>query len=307
MTAVIIWGSSFSVSKCGVSSNSVLGFITLRVFIASIVLTVILLCTSKRKIKVESMDMKKIAKLSLVGVSGHFFIQCTALKYTSAVNASLLIALSPLLIVIHHVMQESKTMKLSQVNGVIFSFVGASLVITKGNFGEVLEGVNITGDSLMVVNTLMLAYFTVEVKQVISKYGPLIVNTYLNLFGLLALLILFFAQSGLEGISIVHKIVTNDVQVLYAALYLAIFSNVISYYGWYKGIEILGSSKTAVFNYFNPLVAILISYLYVNEKISVVTIVGGVLIIVGVYYSNKQCSDNVEFGVGSLVRGENRK
>ena len=48
-------------------------------------------------------------------------------------------------------------------------------------------------------------------------------------------------------------------------LYLAVFCSVYSYYMWYKGIKIIGAPQTAMFNYINPVVAVIIGVLLLKR------------------------------------------
>ena len=71
-----------------------------------------------------------------------------------------------------------------------------------------------------------------------------------------------------------------------AVLYLAIICSVFGYIGWYYALKKTEASKAAVFLNLIPLFTITMS-LFLGETITVFFLLGGILIIYGVYLTQK--------------------
>jgi drug/metabolite transporter (DMT)-like permease len=51
---------------------------------------------------------------------------------------------------------------------------------------------------------------------------------------------------------------------------------------WYQGVQRFGVTRTVVYHYFVPFVAVIFAALFLGERISIVQIVGGIGILAGV-------------------------
>ena len=56
---------------------------------------------------------------------------------------------------------------------------------------------------------------------------------------------------------------------------------------WYLGGERLGAVRTASFSYFNPLFAAIVGVLFMGETLSVYVAAGGLIVLAGVFVTNK--------------------
>ncbi len=52
---------------------------------------------------------------------------------------------------------------------------------------------------------------------------------------------------------------------------------------WYDGVRRLGVTRTVVYHYLVPLVAVLFAALFLHERIAVLQVIGGAMILAGVY------------------------
>jgi drug/metabolite transporter (DMT)-like permease len=65
--------------------------------------------------------------------------------------------------------------------------------------------------------------------------------------------------------------------------YATLLSGIIGHVSYYGGIEKLGVTKSMIYLYFIPLVAILLNYLLMGEQIFIQQVLGGLLILLGVH------------------------
>jgi drug/metabolite transporter (DMT)-like permease len=69
--------------------------------------------------------------------------------------------------------------------------------------------------------------------------------------------------------------------------YLGVFGTVIGFVWYYQGVERLGPAKAGLFINFVPIFAILSAFLILHEPITLSLAVGAVLVISGVYLTNR--------------------
>ncbi len=285
---VIFWGTSFAAVKIGIGNLTPVQFLFLRVMFATIIFSIILFKTPKDKRKINREDILYIIYLGFMGISGYFIIQYTALKYTTTVNASLLVGLAPIIVAIYSCVFLKEKLELVRVIGIAMCFIGIILIITKGNISNLSFGKTIFGDILMLLNAVMLAIFSIGAKKILKKYEPFVVVAYMNISALIILAPFAFTSNFLSPVSLLSKIDDINMKVILSASYLGTTCTVLGYYSWYKAIREFGPSRTSVFNYINPLVASIVSFILFDEGINVYTILGGISIIGGVALNNMQ-------------------
>jgi len=72
-----------------------------------------------------------------------------------------------------------------------------------------------------------------------------------------------------------------------AILVLGIFGSGLAYIAWYDALQALPASQLGVFLNIEPLVTTLLAALLLNEAITVLVLLGGAIIIVGIYLVNR--------------------
>ncbi len=280
------WGTSWSVSKIGLRELSPVHLAVLRFILASI----IFFCLVKlfyRDYVIEKEDRKWLWILGFLGVVLYFFIQYYGLDMTTTVNSSILIATSPIFtIFLSAKLFHQEKLNYSDLLGVLIAFVGVFLVFTAGK-GISIGRSTIYGDLLLLLNSLVWALFTVLGKNLVDKYDPFVVMAYINIYATITVLPIAFTPAFINSVK------AASITTWAAALYLAVFCSVYSYYMWYKGIKTIGAPKTAVFNYLNPMVAVIIGIILLKEDWNIYTIIGGILVFIGVYAASTRKDDEI--------------
>ena len=114
-----------------------------------------------------------------------------------------------------------------------------------------------------------------------SNLSPLTCVSYSCVVGAAALAIPAYLEGVLQNIG--HHSVVDWVSILY----LSIFGTVIGFVWYYEGIKQIGPTKAGLFINFVPIFAILLAFLILREAITVSLLIGAVLVISGVYLTNK--------------------
>lgn len=282
------WGTSWAASKIGLQEFSPLHLTLIRFIVASLIFYFVVKIFYKDYV-IEKQDKRRIWLLGMLGVSIYFILQHTALDMTTTVNSSILIATSPIFTMfLSTKLFQQEELTYAGIFGALLAFFGVFLVFTGGkgfSFGQK----TLIGDLLMLLNSVVWALFTVLGKDVVDKYDPFAVMAYAYLYGTITMLPFAFTPGFVASLK------AASITTWAAIIYLALFCSVYAYYMWYKGIRILGASQTAMFNYINPVIAVIIGVIFLKETWNMYTLIGGTLVFVGVYISS--ASKGVSKGV----------
>nr|WP_052833372.1 DMT family transporter [Paenibacillus polymyxa] len=139
--------------------------------------------------------MEKMADSFINGVTrviGYNFLLYEALCFTSSLDASLVNAMNPALIVCCAALFLKETLTLSRMAGLLISLIGVLLVLTKGQLGMIFRTVYNVGDLLMLA-VISVAYSLLgrRIKE-ISLIAAIAVSALLGLF----VLVFFLLTSG---------------------------------------------------------------------------------------------------------------
>ena len=104
-------------------------------------------------------------------------------------------------------------------------------------------------------------------------------------FGLLFILPQFLFEIS-QG-----KIIKFDINLSYILIYLALFPSIGSYYCWAGAVSIIGANRAGIFLSLIPLFSTILAMIFFNEKFLFFHFIGSVLIILGLFLSNKKITN----------------
>ena len=277
--AVIFWGSSFIATKVALKELSPETIISLRLIIASVFLfiTAILL---KKDFSINLKSHGFVFILALIAVF-HLMIQVTGLKYTTASNTGWIIGTAPIFMAILAAIFVREKIGLLKVAGIIIAMFGLLLLIGKGNITNV-DLIKNKGDLLVLASAFTWGVYSMVNKKISLSYSPLM--TILYLFLMMAIIIIPFNLNAASVNSVVNLSLNGWISILF----LGLFCSGIAYVIWAYSLRDLESAKVGAFLYFEPLVTVLAAWVLLNESITLLMIISGVIITVGVVLVNKE-------------------
>ncbi|MEJ2704560.1 MAG: DMT family transporter, partial [Sedimentisphaerales bacterium] len=119
-------------------------------------------------------------------------------------------------------------------------------------------------------------------KVVMKSLSPLASVSYSSAVGAGFL----FIPAHFEGI--IREIPNHSATDWACIAYLGVFGTVIGFVWYYQGVERLGPTKAGLFINFVPIFAILSAFLILREPITWSLAAGAVLVISGVYLTNRR-------------------
>lgn len=275
--AVIFWGISFVATKIALKELDPKTIITLRLLLGVVFILIIAMLTPNN-FKVTKKNLSAIIILAFIAVF-HLWIQITGLKFTSAVNTGWIIGISPVFIAIFGFLFFKEKMTLTNILGMLIAFFGLLLLIGKGNPFRI-GFVSHLGDLLVVASTITWAIYSIVNKKISLNFSPMM--TILYLFAAMLIIILPFTINANDISAVAHL----SIKGLIAILFLGIFCTGMAYVLWSQSLNELDASKVGAFLYVEPFVTVFSSWLILNETIGIITILSGVIILVGVMLVN---------------------
>lgn len=278
---IFIWGTTFVATKLLLETFSPLAILLYRFIIGYIMLWII----HPHKFKP---DTKKEELLYLAagasGVSIYFLCENFALTYTYASNVSIIVATAPFLTGLFVSILYKERMRQNFVIGFLLAIVGIAIVSFNGSTTLQL---NPKGDLLAFLAAFCWAIYSVIIPTATkSHYSSIAISRRIFFYGLLTMLpFLPFCDFTFEVSS--FKSMTN----IGLLLYLGLIASGLCYITWNKAMEYLGAVKTSVYIYLNPVVTVIFSFFILGEQLTLISLGGCILILLGLLLSEKKNED----------------
>jgi drug/metabolite transporter (DMT)-like permease len=220
--------------------------------------------------------------LGLSGGSLYFLAENSALKFTQACNVSIIISVTPLLTAIAtSLVYKGERMGRALIIGAIVALVGITFVVLNGQY--VLK-LNPIGDLLTISASLMWVVYGLILKKLQQReYTSVFVTRKVFFYGILTILPVFPIMG--EGIPWGELC---DFTVLANLCFLGIVASFLGYLAWNYVVNQLGVVTATNYLYLNPLATFITSSIVLQERITFVSLIGSLMILSGVYLSQKK-------------------
>lgn len=276
---VSVWGTTFVSTKVLLNN----GLNASEIFFCRFLLAYIFIwIISPKKLFAQSIkDELTMLALGVTGGSLYFLTENMALVSSPASNVSLIVCTTPILTaLLLGTIYKSERLHGVQIAGSILAFLGMVLVVLNGKF--VLK-ISPVGDALAFAAAWMWAFYSLFMKQVMNRYSSAFINRKIFFYGLITILPILL----MRGINVPTEIFIRPT-VIFNLLFLGIAASLLCYYFWGITLEKLGVATASNYIYLNPVVTMLTAYAFINERITIFAILGSVMILVGLYFSNKK-------------------
>jgi drug/metabolite transporter (DMT)-like permease len=276
--SISFWGVSFVSTKAVLDKLDPYTLLVLRFGIGALFLLV-LLVLKRYPLNIPLKYIPHLIVLGILGVFVHQVIQATALLTINASAAGWIISFSPVFTVILSVFFLHEKMTVLKASGMIVAIIGVLLVTTATNQQSFQPSINV-GYLLMILSTLNWAIYSVLFKRLHIQLPSLVVTFYMCLIGFTLTTPFLVRNKGWEMIPFLTSVEWAHL------LFLGVFVSGVAYWYWAKALEVLEASQVSVFLYLEPVATLITAILLLQEKIIPVSILGGIIIIMGVILVN---------------------
>lgn len=274
MLMALIWGVNFTVIKYATGVFSPLAFTGLRVGLAAGVL--ILIAWLQRKKWPPTRDMLIIISLGIIGNGIYQLLFIEGLSRTKVANAALIIAAAPAFIAIASTLRGVERLKAKTFAGVAVSVSGVALVILGSSRTGATDS-TVAGTLLVFSGVFCWTLFTVFLQPYAQRVNAIQLSALTMVGGTIPML--FATPRAL--------VATNWSAVGPAAwgalFYASIISMVIAYLFWYRGLRVLGPTRTAVYGNLQPVIAIGVAWIFLHEAPTMWQSIGTGTIMTGLF------------------------
>ena len=274
------WGTTYIASRIGVQHIPGIFLSGVRQFASGLILVSFFLLKGKK-----FPEWHELKKISLQGI----LLLCISngsltwsLQYISGGLASIIAALVPLFIALFSVWL-SKCARITKwmAIGLLIGFTGV-LVIFYDYLGLLQNRGFIAGISLAFLSTLAWSFGTVYTSKQKTSIDILFNVGLQMLAGGSVMLVICFISGQYVNLA------ATDNSTLYALLYLIFFGSLLAYSAFVIAITKLPPTLVSIYAYINPIVAIVLGWLLLEEKINVHMILGTGITFGGVYLVRRE-------------------
>jgi drug/metabolite transporter (DMT)-like permease len=273
-TMAVIWAINFSVIKFATESFRPVALTGLRVGIAALFL--IGVAFTGQRIRLARRDL---VLLLLIGVLGNglyqlFFVHGVA--RTRAGNAALIVGAAPAFIALFARLTGLERVRRLTFAGIGLSVVGVALVIA-GSANSGTGEATLLGSILVFGGVLCWTVYTILLQPYTKRIDVVQLSAVTMVGGAVPLLI-----------ASAPSLVATDWGAVSLGGWLALFyasvvSMGIGYLFWYRGLRVLGPTRTAVYSNLQPIIALLVAWAFLNEIPTAFQAVGAATIVAGVF------------------------
>jgi drug/metabolite transporter (DMT)-like permease len=272
----IVWGVNFSFVKYALRDFGPLSFTVVRFILGALFLLAVMRASGE-SFGIDRNDRGPIIRLGFTGITLYNIFFMLGLKFTTASNSALIIALSPLFAGVIQAAKGQERLTGTAVTGILLAAVGAALVIQGRDGGVRLAADGLLGDLLTLCASLFWALYTMNSKPLLEKYSAVKVTAYCMAIGSVLLL-----PAGAYDLT--RQSWSSISLPSWAALFFAAFvSGGIAFSLWYQGVKRIGVTRTIVYHYLVPFVAVIFAALFLGERITFLQVLGGASVLTGVY------------------------
>jgi drug/metabolite transporter (DMT)-like permease len=283
LITMLIWGTTFIATKVLLTDLTPLAILFYRFSLGYLALWLIHPRPARfRNLKEELL----FAGLGLTGIALYYLLENSALQYTLAANAGLIIAVAPMLTgIIAHFGTRDERLRPGLVLGFLSAMTGVFLVIFNGSF--VLR-LNPLGDALALLAALVWAVYSVLLKRVDPGVNPIVAVRKSFFYGLLVITpLLVRERSGFR-----FGIPEADWPLVLNLLFLGLAASALCFVMWGRAVRLIGAIAASNYIYLVPLITMLTSMIALRERVNQLMLLGGLLILGGVYLAERGAARN---------------
>ncbi len=279
--ATFFWGISPAFMKVSLQEMGAFSFNAWRLLIALFTSGLLLLISGTWR-RVDKKDWKAFI---IIGLFGFFIFQLcfpTGVKYTSVSISAIIMATLPVSVMLINLLSKSESVTFRTITGIVFSIAGIIVIVAGTNSGISLKGTYTKGVILLIVAEMGYAVYTVKSKSLVNRYSLYQIMFIVILFSFIPFVIITGKQMLTFPVHSISPIAWTGI------VFTGIFGLCIGNIFWYRGIQHLGSTKTSIYANLPPVFGILSGYIFLDETLTALQIVGGMIIMAGVILVNRK-------------------
>jgi drug/metabolite transporter (DMT)-like permease len=271
ITGAILWGASGTCAQFFFAHNTVSTqwVVTLRLLVSGIILVCWSLLTVKNQVK-PLLCRKNIGLLLLFSFLGMLPSQLTyfmAVRLGNAPTATILQYISPVFVIVYLAVRTRKLPSRVAIISILLALLGVLLLVTRGKLNELA----LSPAALFwgIAAGLGAAAYTLLPRKLLAQFDAKLVTG-------LAMLIAGLAMSPILITSPVPHLTKSS---LLSLLFIIIFGTMFAYLFFISSLNYIPPTTTSLLGAFEPLMATVLTVVFLQMPIALPEIIGGLLIL----------------------------
>lgn len=279
LASILIWSTSFVVTKVSYRSFPPLTLGAARFLLASIVLGILMLARKELSLPPVK-DLGWMALSGLFGITGYFALQNIALKMVTASDAALIVACYPAITVLLEFAFYKVKASWVKLLGIALA-VGGVYWLSLGGGGS-SGGQQTLGSILLVATGFAWTFYNFIAGKVVKKYSMITVSFYQTVAGTIAFIPLALTETS--------QWKAPSAGDWLALVYLGVFCSIVAFVAYNYGIRKVPYSTAVSMLNLVPVFGVVFSVLLLGESVYAGQLIGGAVVIGGVLLSMGQAA-----------------
>lgn len=280
--AVVVWGASFIATKIAVGQISPISVVWIRFAIGIPILFAAVLMRKQFAFP-KGTEWLYFSLLGFLGIAFHQWLQSNGLQTSEATTTAWIVATTPAFLSILGWLVLKEKLTLIQTSGIILAMVGVIVVVSKGDFTSLSIGkFGAPGDVLILISSVNWAVFSILSRRGLKDHPSTRMTFWVMTIGWLITSVAFIGQGRYT------ELPQLDARGWWSLIYLGIFTTGLAYIAWFDVLSQLPAAQSGAFLFLEPPSSMIVAAIILNEQVTIASIIGGAVILVGVWLVNRQ-------------------
>jgi drug/metabolite transporter (DMT)-like permease len=276
----IVWGTTWVAMKFGVNSMPALQLAAVRQLIGGVLFVGFFTVIRKLPLPTKQ-QLKQLFFLSIFTFVLANGFSTWSLQYIPSGLGALIGALYPLcVVIIEYFFYNNKNINRFAIIGILLGILGIGVVFYENAFSTQPDGYFI-GLSLAIIATISWSYSTISIARQKVNINPYFGLGWQMLFGSVMMFVISLSTHQFIPLS------TIPTNAWIAIAYLIGAGSILAFVAFIYSMKHLPPALASLYAYINPIVAISIGTVLLNEHITARLVIGTIITLLGVYIVNK--------------------
>jgi drug/metabolite transporter (DMT)-like permease len=204
------------------------------------------------------------------------------LRTTSVANNALIIASTPVWVVLVNAIRSQERITRGALIGIFLALGGVVIIVVSRFTGQAAgEPASLIGDAVSLLASWVWAFNILISRKALERNPTLPATFWIVAWGALAQMVLAAPDLIHMSWSVLKP------GVLLGVLYAGVASIAFGYVIWNRGVKVLGTTRTTVYTYLQPIVAAVAAVLFLGESFTLWLVVGAALVLIGLVLVKK--------------------
>jgi drug/metabolite transporter (DMT)-like permease len=280
--APLFWSCNWIIGRALHQDVPPMGMTFFRWLFAVLILAPFAIGPLRRDWPIVRANWRVMVMLGAVGVGMHNALAYVGLNFTTATNGVILNSCIPVMIIVMAWMFFGERLRRSQVAGVVVSSLGVLTIFSQGSL-QTLAALRVNaGDFFVMLSVAMWSLYTVLLRHRPAGLHMLSFLLSIAVVGNLCMLPLWIGEMLLG-----YRIAWTA-QTVSAILAVAVFSSLLAYIFWNRGVEAVGAQVAGLFVHLMPVFGVMLAWIFLNERLHAYHVAGITLILIGIVLTTRR-------------------